>query len=1161
MADGEIDDWKPVGEVDDWKPVRETTFDERFSGEPQEQSYPRAFVDRIARGALLMRDMYGYAFDVGKSAGKQAVESTVEQAQSINARLNPTSDAYRTGRESGAWTGPGTFIGVGKGLFDLATLPAAPIMGAAGEVIAKPYSDVTGMPIEQAREAAGMALMAMRPGRVPNAPEFSRVGPAGEQKIGGIPTEESFKTAAELLGGEQVNLANLRRLWQEEGIHPAEALHDARQDAFLKHDLTSKPETIDAPADLAEMGMTPKSLSAAANTDPPLVPLSEQPASPPGHLVASARAGMDQLLGLGRNIQFMLDPMATGSNAAMVIAKDAMNSVRRIRWDHARIDAEIVKNFEPEQRARMWSAADEESVALQLGESREHQGLATLEPHERALIEDAHTRAQTAWLHAVDTGIVEGDGLPAYTPRMVMNVASASSDMSPRALNELGRNVFTRTAQMNRRGYMTAEETEAAAKRLVGKRMAERGASMDEINAALEKVTIARDIRALPLATARLQEATVWREMINKIEDVGKATGSETVAVGFKPDNSWFTVSGHPAFTKWEPKIEKFQDVRGEPYWKPVLDEHGEMIFVPKPLYMHPDFRGPMSAILDEGPSKSKVVQGAQSLYGALMAIKGRSMQAILNSPLIHNEVVWSKVAEAAGGREWFGFGLYSRGNRIVNGSAGRAQELIERGLNPMGPRGSFQDITAMMEQPDIQAGHHVSWTGKVLGFVPGLFNEAAGAAVESGIAKAGNFWHNTLLWDRVRDVQFGLADHLSDSLVAKGADRLTADRIAGHFSNIIVGSIPKEAMSAAARATANMLLFSRSFTLGNLATFKQAGLGLPKPILAQIERDFGVSAEAAIPEAAQSQISQTAQSIARRKAVSTIMLSAGLYYAGNAIIQHAFNILARDSTIDEEMRGYARRYDSLMKDASADPWELRHLLGRLSPTYDNEPKKQDRAHIGYDKDGTAIYARNPTGKFGEEMIGYPTMPMEMVRRKLSPMAGGVLDILENDKGFGRKIYDENDRTISGDVRTAFAVAKHLVMKHLPEGQITAAVDLLRGDGDKTTNELRLIGPAFGFTASVGAPGGPARGEQLSAKQQFDARFNLAWPDIKKQIQRGDVERARSAMDEIRIPPRMQNGLIRNANNPAAALRGRTLRDFYMYSTPEQQERLERARQ
>jgi hypothetical protein len=289
-------------------------------------------------------------------------------------------------------------------------------------------------------------------------------------------------------------------------------------------------------------------------------------------------------------------------------------------------------------------------------------------------------------------------------------------------------------------------------------------------------------------------------------------------------------------------------------------------------------------------------------------------------------------------------------------------------------------------------------------------------------------------------------------------------------------------------------------------------------------------------------------------------MLSAGLYYVGNALFQHAFNIFGRDSTADEELTGYARRYQDLMKDVEQDPFELRHAISRLSPTYDNEPAKSDRIHIGYDKDGTAIYARNPSGKFGEEMIGYLTHPMKMLRAKFSPLAGGLLDILENDKGFGRKIYDEHDTTLGGDAATAFAVGKHLVMKHLPEGQMMAAVDLLRGDGDPTTNKLRLLGPVFGFTASVGAPGGPARGEVFAAKEEFDARFNLAWPGIKKQAQRGDLEGARESLDRLGVPARMREGLIRNALNPADALRGGTLRNFYQSATPAQIERFERAR-
>jgi hypothetical protein len=589
------------------------------------------------------------------------------------------------------------------------------------------------------------------------------------------------------------------------------------------------------------------------------------------------------------------------------------------------------------------------------------------------------------------------------------------------------------------------------------------------------------------------------------------------------------------------------------------VDDAGNVLFVAKPIYLPDEFKGPMRSILDEGPNASKVVQGAQSLYGALMTIKGKAMTAILNSPLIHNEVVWSKVMEAAGGREWLGFGLYFKGNRIVNNPA-RAGELIERGLNPMGPRGSFQDITAMMEEPNLQPGR--SWTASVLGSVAGLFDAGAETATRRAIDKLGDFWHNTLLWDRVRDLQFGLADHLSDRLVAKGADRLTADRIGAHFSNIIVGSIPKEAMSAGARATANLFLFSRSFTLGNLSTFKQAAVGLPKPILAQIERDFGITfPDAPGMEHALAAVNQDAKSIARRKAISTIAISAGLYYVGNAAIQHAMNIAANDSTVEEEMQGYARRYRDMMEAVGKDPWELRHLVGRLSPTYDNEPAKQDRALIGYDKDGTAIYARNPTGKFGEEMVGYPTMPLEMLKRKLSPLASAGFQLMENDKGFGRKIYDDTDNTAMGDVRTAFAVAKHIVMKHLPEGQISAATDLLRGEGDPLVNKLRLFGPMAGFTASVGAPGGPARGEQLAAKQQFEAKFNLAWPDIRKQVQRGDEQGAREALRTLGAPQPMINGLIRNARNPAGALHGRTLQDFYRYATPEQVDRLERARQ
>jgi hypothetical protein len=55
------------------------------------------------------------------------------------------------------------------------------------------------------------------------------------------------------------------------------------------------------------------------------------------------------------------------------------------------------------------------------------------------------------------------------------------------------------------------------------------------------------------------------------------------------------------------------------------------------------------------------------------------------------------------------------------------------------------------------------------------------------------------------------------------------------------------------------MLMFSRSFTMGNLGVLKDVFTGLPKDVLAQIERDAGFgrgSIAAADPEASASAVS-----------------------------------------------------------------------------------------------------------------------------------------------------------------------------------------------------------------------------------------------------------------------------------------------------------------
>jgi hypothetical protein len=66
---------------------------------------------------------------------------------------------------------------------------------------------------------------------------------------------------------------------------------------------------------------------------------------------------------------------------------------------------------------------------------------------------------------------------------------------------------------MRHRLHMTVEETEAAAKAKYG-----------------ADAYVARDIRALPLATAQLEDAVAGRTLINNIKDYGKSTGAEMVS-------------------------------------------------------------------------------------------------------------------------------------------------------------------------------------------------------------------------------------------------------------------------------------------------------------------------------------------------------------------------------------------------------------------------------------------------------------------------------------------------------------------------------------------------------------------------------------------------------------------------------------------------------
>lgn len=822
-----------------------------------------------------------------------------------------------------------------------------------------------------------------------------------------------------------------------------------------------------------------------------------------------------------QDLQMKATPMAANSASpdARALAKDFANQKRTSQWTWNFIDEALTKYFTPEEREEMWTRADEESVARQQGLPTEGIGLSQLSPNQKAMVEALQAHAQQSWQTATDLGMVKGEGLPSYTPRIFMNATEALG--FPASLTAIGRNLRTTTGQMKQRKYMTAEETEAAGKETLG-----------------DQAELVRDIRALPYATARMQEAIAGRTLINRIKEVGDNTGEPTVSENGEPQGTpykWFTVD-HPSFKTTSPRFKVDPETNTA---TPVKDENGNLVFDKKPLYVRSDFEGPLKAVLSRDQGR---------VYRGLMDLKGKTMSVIMYSPLIHNAVEWGRALPAMPGKVAF-FRIYFEGNAAKNNPE-MMREAVGNGLVPIGHRGYMQDITSMMEEPHLAPGR--SWTSQIAGAIPGFFSKTAGDAVKRSIDKMGDIWHNTLLWDRVADLQMGLYKNFMDDMLAKGIDRQSASRAASHLANRYAGALPLESMSESARKIANLALFSRTFTLGNLGAMKDMFTGLPRDVQAQILRDAGPEGLGKI------------KGYAQKKAIATVLMDVGLMYAGNSIIQDTVNYMRGQQDLEQVAKGYLDRLSGLLQRTREHPFEtLRHpfsAVESLSSTGEHEPGKRDRILVGYQPDGTAIYMRNPTGKIGEEMTGWMSGPFDMVKRKLGTIARPLSQIYSNDQGFGRKVYNPQASTTAEQLENVGNIVTTLMDSQVPMQQVQAAKDLYNNSSDANTSRLKLLGPLAGLTFSQGAPGGPEMGEYFAASERHQYEVNQALPDIRRQIKAGNIDVARQTMSKLNIPWGLQNYYIKTTQNPSLRLSTRRYKDFLQYGTPEEKENFSRDR-
>lgn len=789
-------------------------------------------------------------------------------------------------------------------------------------------------------------------------------------------------------------------------------------------------------------------------------------------------------------------------------------------------------------------AMDEQGVAVQrgeieLGEVRPGIGWGRLNPTQLAVAKQLDAYGEALGRAAVELGIFQGT-LPHWTPRMLMRMASgadigSSGRARARALDQLGVNMRASSPHFMKRKHLTRAETEAAAQLKLG-----------------PEAMLVNDVRGMLLAIHGIERAIATRKLINAIKEIGRATGQDTVTTGPRGPGHDFTIPNHPAFLEWRPKLQKQPDGA----WSHAVDSRtGQTVFERHALYIRKDFEGPLRAIMQPRPG---------SMYRGLMQAKSTATTMIMFSPLIHNGVIWGKALEAMPGKAAT-FQLYYRGASVKR-DHGRMRQLVSRGYVPITSVGPVQDIQqdVMGGGPQILPGRGL--LAKGLRRAIGAIRPEAGDAAARGIDKAGDLWHKKILWDWVENLHAGMADAMSEHLMRRypGMARETADTVSSHFANRIAGALPAEAMGRWSRAIANVVLFSRSFNVTTLGTFKDAfgprwsqgafrGFGgLPQDTAAKLEEDMGTIQRA------------MGDSATKRLAQLTILRGILFTIAGYSLLNDALNAILGES-IPQLIRDYATRFRDMLSRVQESPLEMLNpfgLLESLSSTYWNEPGKQNRVDLGGKPDEQHLYLRIPPGKIGEDFMAlakamtgnFPEL-LDLLKRKEGTLFKPVMQVLANADDFGRPIYNTSDKSMAGVLKATGNMALTLLGAQVPLVSIKGIVDLATGAPNAGRSAIQALAPLGGVTLSVGDPGGPAAGQVHAVGRDIEYRWREALPSIRDQIRRGDAEGAMARMLALGMAPGLARAYLRSTRVPSR-ISGRAMQQFMRGASREQQEKL-----
>lgn len=664
---------------------------------------------------------------------------------------------------------------------------------------------------------------------------------------------------------------------------------------------------------------------------------------------------------------------------------------------------------------------------------------------------------------------------------------------------------------------------------------------------------------------------------------------------------------------------------------RPMLDSEGKPILLPAPLFVHKDFAGPLRAVFTSSLGNETV----DKVYRGMMALKGASMSMIMVSPATHNAVIWGKAMPSLiSSMGWksnlknigtLGAYTYYMGHQYRQDHA-LFSELVKGGLVPIGGRGMNTDVAAIAEglkpgrslmakalgavldvtEPvtgpvarvagkavdavavpvgraigntgkalgDNIAGRAINRTGHTIAKTGGVVAKmGTGDGMRENVDDLGHFWHETLLWDRIGDMQVGMAVQLRNHFMDSGVDQYTATRIATFFANRYAGAVPQEAMSQGAHALLNTMLFSKSFTMTNLGAMKDPVMGLPGDVRAQIREHFAAMNRALgktdiEAEDAAGKVLKQAQAITRKKAGMILMADFGAMAIVTSLMQAWMNGDDGKKFVGD-LRERAGKLGAKIKDDPTYPLPfIGHpfdALESLSQTHDNPHGKQDRIRLGEDEHGNSYYMRLPVGKVVEEMKSYLNLSSasDLIDAKASPLMKGITEAKQNKDFYGRSVYDKDANLL---VQTGQVVG-HIMKTQVPFDDMTALKNIVNGDRhqggkvhvfgrDLDMDQAKLLGTATGLSVSK-LTGGDALAEMRYQEREHQGKVNDIMPDVKDAVMRGDVDKATEMMEKAGMDDKEIERTLNRIEDPGAISKGR-MKKFEQHASDEELNRLDK---